>query len=91
MGIQQVYVDDEETAETAVLSYLAKGYVVANKRPGRITLQKAKAFNVLWALLGFLFCVLPLLIYMIWFSMQPDVSIVEIIVGSPTRGISARA
>lgn len=46
-------------------------------------MQKAKSFSVLWAVIGFLLCLLPLLIYLIVYAMQPDVSLVEIIIGTP--------
>ena len=43
------------------------------------TLSKKKEFSVLWAVIGFLICLFPLLIYIIWYAVQTD-KVVEIIV-----------
>lgn len=64
--------------EAAVLTYLAKGFVVANKTKTSATLQKKKEFSVLWGVIGFLLCLLPLLIYLVVYASKPDVEIVEI-------------
>jgi hypothetical protein len=66
--------------ESAILSYLAKGFVVANKTPTSATLQKKKEFSILWAVIGFVLCVLPLLVYLIVYAMKEDVEIVEVTV-----------
>ena len=43
-------------------------------------MQKKKEFKALWAIIGFLLCVVPLIVYIIYYVTQPDVEIVEIIV-----------
>lgn len=80
MAISKVHVRSTQDMETTILSYLAKGFVVANKTSTSTTLQKKKEFSVLWAVVGFVLCLLPLLIYLIIYAMQPDVEIVEITV-----------
>lgn len=66
--------------EQALTGYLAQGFTIVNKTPTSTTLQKKKEFSALWAVIGFLFCVLPLVIYLIVYSSKPDVEIVEIVV-----------
>ena len=78
MAIKKVTVSSAGEIDAAVTSYLAQGFVVANRTATTVTLQKRKEFKMLWAVIGFLLCLLPLLIYLISYSMQPDVEIVEI-------------
>jgi hypothetical protein len=80
VAISTVHVRSTQDMETTILSYLAKGFVVANKTPTSATLQKKKEFSILWAVVGLVLCLLPLLIYLIIYAMQPDVEIVEITV-----------
>jgi hypothetical protein len=80
MSIKKVHVSSKDQMESAITSYLAQGFVVANRTENRVTLQKQKQFNVLWAVVGFLLCLLPLLIYLIYYAAQEAVQIVEIIV-----------
>jgi hypothetical protein len=82
MAISKVHVRSTQDMETAILSYLAKGFVVANKTPTSATLQKKKEFSILWAVVGLVLCLLPLLIYLIIYAMQPDVEIVEVTVAN---------
>lgn len=78
MAVSKVQVPTTEDMEAAILPYLAEGFVVANKTKTSVTLQKKKVFNVLWAVIGWLVCLLPGLIYMIVYASKPDVEIVEI-------------
>jgi hypothetical protein len=78
MGIQQVTVNNQAALDSAVTSYIAKGFVVANRGENFATLQKQKQFSVLWAVIGFFLCLLPLLIYLIVYASQPDVQVVEV-------------
>lgn len=80
MAISKVQVPTTEDMEAAILTYLAKGFVVANKTKTSATLQKKKEFSALWAVIGFLLCLLPLIIYIIVYVSKPDVEIVEITV-----------
>jgi hypothetical protein len=78
MAVKQVTVNSKEALNLATTTYLAKGFVVASSTPEKVVLQKKKEFKILWAVLGFLFCLLPLLIYIVVYATQPDVEIVEI-------------
>jgi len=66
--------------DSTILGYLNDGFVIANRSPTSATLQKKKQFSVLWAIVGLILCILPLLIYLIVYAMQADVQIVEITV-----------
>ena len=79
-SISKVYVSSPQELDSTITGYLAQGYTVANRSSDSATMQKKKEFSVLWAVVGFLVCVLPLLIYLIVYATQPDVSIVEITV-----------
>jgi len=79
--IQRVNVPSAEAMEQAITGYAAQGFVVASKTTTSATLQKAKEFKILWAVIGFLLCILPLLIYLIVYATQPDYEIIEIKVG----------
>jgi hypothetical protein len=63
--------------EVAVAEYSTRGYFLVNKTDTMAMLRKPKEFNVLIAILGFLFCVVGLVIYAIVYSMQSD-QVVEI-------------
>lgn len=78
MAVKQVIVNSKEALTFTTTSYLAKGFVVANSTDTKVVMQKKKEFKVLWAIIGFLFCVVPLIVYIIIYSTQPDVEIVEI-------------
>ncbi len=69
-------------------SYFAQGFVVANKTANSVTLQKRKEFKVLWAVVGFFLCVLPLIVYVIVYATQADVELVEITI-EPQGGVPA--
>ena len=66
--------------EQAITSYIVEGFVVVNKTATTATLQKRKEFKILWAVIGFVLCLLPLLIYLIVYATQPDAEVVEIVV-----------
>lgn len=64
--------------ELAITSYIAQGFVVVNKTAVSATLQKKKEFKLVWAVIGFLLCLLPLLIYLAVYAIQPAVEVVQI-------------
>lgn len=78
--IQRVTVPTIEGMESSITSYIAQGFVVVNKTAKAATLQKKKEFKIVWAIVGLILCVLPLLIYLIIYATQPDVEVVEIVV-----------
>jgi hypothetical protein len=80
MAIQKLVVSSVQEMESTVLSYLNQGFIVANKTPTSTTLQKRKEFSVVWAVVGFLLCIVPLLIYLIVYATKPAVEIVEVVV-----------
>lgn len=81
--IQKVTVSTVSEMDQAITGYLAQGYTVASRTPESVTLQKKKEFSVLWGVLGFLICILPLLVYLIVYATRPDFEIVEIMVMPP--------
>jgi len=76
--ISRVEVSSVEEMDEAITGYMAQGFVVSNKTGKSATLQKKKEFSILWAVIGLLLCLLPLLIYLIVYATQPDYEIVEI-------------
>ena len=68
--------------ETMTMSYIAQGYSIANKTPMQVTLVKRKQFSVLWAVIGFLVCVLPLLIYLIVYALESDQMVTITVAGA---------
>lgn len=84
MSVKQITVESKEALQLAQTTYLAKGFVVASSSAEKVVMQKKKEFKILWAVLGFLFCLLPLLIYIIVYATQPDVEIVEITIVAPS-------
>jgi hypothetical protein len=83
MSIKQVSVPSASAAESTITSYLAQGFIVANRTEDKIVLQKTKQFSVLWAVIGFIICLLPLIIYLIIYATKPAVEIVEICIVKP--------
>ncbi len=79
MSIRQVVVASTEDMESTITTYLNKGYVIGNRTAKKVSLQKEKKFSVMWAVIGFLFCGLPLIIYLIYYATQPDVQVVELV------------
>jgi hypothetical protein len=79
--IQRVSVSSIAEMEMAITTYGAQGFDVLNKTANSVTLVKRKRFNVIWSVIGFLLCVVPLLIYIVIYMLQSDV-IIEITVQS---------
>ena len=74
---QMVEVTTPQEMETAISSYVVQGYVLANKTPTSATMIKKKEFNIVWAIIGFLICLVPLIIYLIIYAGETD-KVVEI-------------
>jgi len=66
----RVYSDHE--METAIAAYIAQGFVVSNRTPVGATMFKKKEFQIVWAVVGFFLCLLPLLVYLIVYASQSD-------------------
>lgn len=82
MGVSTTTVASARELEMAIANYSSRGYLLVNKTETSATLRKPKEFNVVIAILGFLFCVVGLVIYAIVYSMQSD-QVVEISVVKP--------
>jgi hypothetical protein len=73
----QVQVPDRGALDSAITSYIAQGFTVQNRGEDFAVLFKKKEFSVLWAVVGLILCLLPLLIYLIVYATQKD-QLVEI-------------
>ncbi len=78
--IQKVMVTTPSELEQTITGYIAQGFTIVNRSEGSVTLQKKKEFSVLWGVIGFLICLLPLIIYLIVYASRPEYEIVEITV-----------
>lgn len=67
-----INVPDVKTMESTITNYVAKGFVVSNRTPNSTIMFKKKEFSILWAVIGFFLCLLPLLIYIIYYAFQSD-------------------
>lgn len=65
-------VHSQQEMESAIQGYVAQGFNIASRTPTSVTMVKRKEFSVLWAVIGFLVCLLPLLIYLIVYAAQSD-------------------
>ncbi len=87
-SVAQVTVQDQYQLDAAINNYVIQGYTLANRTPYSATMVKRKEFSTLWAVIGFLLCLLPLLVYILVYAGQSD-KVVEIrIAGAviPTAG-----
>lgn len=89
--VQQINVASQEELESVIMSYIAQGFSVGSRSPESVTLYKKKEFNILWAVIGFFLCLLPLLVYCIVYATQNDEMIVIKVasVASATPGLGA--
>jgi hypothetical protein len=71
-SVQQISVGSPQELESTITSYIARGFVVSSRTPDSVTLFKKKEFNVIWAVIGFFLCLLPLLVYCIVYATQND-------------------
>jgi hypothetical protein len=89
-SVQQIDVASEQQLESTIASYIAQGYVVSNRSAGSVTLFKKKEFNVLWAVIGFFLCLLPLIVYSIVYATQSDqMIIVKLRIGTDAGELTA--
>ena len=64
--------------ETKSLYYLTKGFFLLDKSERKIVLRKDKELNPILVALGFLFFVIPLIIYLLIHWLRDKIHIVEI-------------
>ena len=67
-----VTVPNQNDLETAINSYVAQGYTVSNKTASTAVLIKKKHFSIGIGIVGFLLCVIGLIVYAVVYSMQKD-------------------
>lgn len=82
-------VPDASALRVAMDQYLAQGYVVAAQDHQSSTMVRRKEFSVPIAIVGFLFCVIGLLVYLIVYSSQSDSMVRLIVNGTPQGALSA--
>jgi hypothetical protein len=87
VATQQINVPDRSALDQTITGYIAQGFTVQNRGEDFATMFKKKEFSVLWAVVGFLVCIIPLLIYLIVYATQKD-QLVEIRIGE-TRDLPA--
>jgi hypothetical protein len=82
-SVQQINVGSSQELESTITSYIARGFVVSNRTSDSATLFKKKEFNVIWAVIGFFLCLLPLLVYCIVYATQNDEMVTVMVVQNP--------
>lgn len=87
-SVHHVQVPSPADLDGAAMSYIAQGYVISMRDAGSVTLFKRKEFNVLYAVIGFFLCLLPLLIYCIVYATQKDQMVVVHVAGGTALGAS---
>ena len=65
-------VTTREDLEATTARYVIQGYAVVIQSPTSVLLLKRKEFSIIWAIVGFFFCLLPLFIYVIYYMLQTD-------------------
>lgn len=81
-AVHRLQVPDAAAMEQAITSYIAQGFTVQSRTATSVTLFKKKEFSVLWAVVGLLLCLLPLLVYLIVYATQSD-QMVQIVMAGP--------
>lgn len=79
-GIQAsevIQVSSQEELSRTMAIYVSQGFQIMVQSPTSVSLIKRKEFNMVYAVLGFLLCTIPLFIYLIYYANQND-RVVEI-------------
>jgi hypothetical protein len=84
-----VQVHSAQEIESAVMNYVALGFVVSNRTPDSVVMYKRKEFNVVWAIVGLVLCLLPLLVYLVVYAVERD-QMVEIRLAGAESGVAAQ-
>lgn len=77
-----MHVATPEEFQAATTRYLVQGFTVVAQDATSVLLLKKKEFNIIFAIVGFFFCVLPLAVYVIYYLTQSD-QIVRITLAPP--------
>ncbi len=76
-NVRHIDVTEPEQMQLEITRLVSEGYTVANQNDRSVTLVKRKQFSIPILIIGFFLCVIPLVIYLIMYSLQKD-QIVEI-------------
>jgi hypothetical protein len=68
----ELVVQGELQLTETINAYVMQGYSVVSRDATSVTMRKPKEFNVIWAVVGFFLCLLPLLVYLVVYAMQQD-------------------
>ena len=85
--VHNLSVATRDQLDAAIQGYIAQGYVISNRTETSVTLFKKKEFNVVWAIVGFFACLLPLLIYTIVYAAESDKMVIVSVEGSASSVI----
>jgi hypothetical protein len=85
-SVKQISVGSPQELESTITGYIAQGFVVSSRTPESVTLFKKKEFNILWAVIGFFLCLLPLLVYCVVYATQSDEMVTVAIVKTVPAG-----
>lgn len=69
---RELWVQSEFELSGTIDRFVVQGFSVATRDATSVTLVKRKSFSIVWALVGFFLCLLPLLIYLVVYVMQQD-------------------
>jgi len=79
--VERIEVSTTQEIDTAVLSYVTQGYVLLRRTPTSAVVQKKKDFEVAWVIVGLFLCLVPLVIYLLYYLfLQPAAEVREIVV-----------
>jgi hypothetical protein len=67
-----INVADQKALDSAITRYISKGFIVANRTTDSVVMFKKKEFSILMAIIGFIFAVFPLIIYIIYYMCKSD-------------------
>jgi len=81
-SVVTVPIPDAQAMRASIDSYIAMGFSVASQDATSTTMVKRKEFQAIWAVVGFLLCLIPLLIYLIVYSTQSDQMVRLVITGA---------
>jgi hypothetical protein len=71
-SVTAVRVGSEGEMEMAIASYISQGFLMSNRSPTGATMFKKKEFSIPMLVVGFILCVVPLIIYLFVYEFQSD-------------------
>lgn len=69
---QTIVVSSSPEMDAAITSYVSRGFMITSRMPNEAVLVKKKEFSIAMIVLGFFLCVIPLLVYLVFYAMQKD-------------------